>query len=180
MTWAPPGPGTGAVPAAAASVPPGSAAQGDDEDPVTRDWTPSPGHFPRPASEWAAVVGADRDYYDRVIVEGGDYAFPPYAPEREIPLTGTQVRIGRRSVAQGTVPEIDLSRPPADPGVSHTHAVLLARPDGTWALVDPGSTNGTSVNGAGEPIPVNVEVPLRDGDRIHLGVWTTITLRRLR
>jgi pSer/pThr/pTyr-binding forkhead associated (FHA) protein len=44
--------------------------------------------------------------------------------------------------------------------------------------VDPGSTNGTTVNGSADPIPVNVEVPLRDGDRIHIGVWTTIRLER--
>ena len=40
-------------------------------------------------------------------------------------------------------PEIDLSTEPADPGISHLHAVLIAEPNGTWRLVDPGSTNGT-------------------------------------
>jgi hypothetical protein len=55
--------------------------------------------------------------------------------------------------------------------------VLLARPGGAWTLVDPGSTNGTTVNGATDPIAVNVEVPVGDGDRIHVGAWTTITLR---
>jgi pSer/pThr/pTyr-binding forkhead associated (FHA) protein len=74
------------------------------------------------------------------------------------------------------VPEIDLSAPPEDPGVSHLHAVLLAQPDGTWNLVDPGSTNGTTVNGGTEPIPVNAPLPMADGDRIHVGAWTTITL----
>ncbi len=133
---------------------------------------------------WTAVVTADRDYYEAVLREAGDdpsappFTFPPYRPELRIPLTTGQVRIGRRSVSQGIVPEIDLGEPPADPGVSHTHAVLLAKPDGTWTLVDPGSTNGTTVNGGADPITVNVEVPLHDGDRIHVGVWTTITLRR--
>ncbi len=74
------------------------------------------------------------------------------------------------------MPEIDLGAPPEDPGVSHLHAVLLAQPDGTWNLVDPGSTNGTTVNGGSEPIPVNVPKPMADGDRIHVGAWTTITL----
>ncbi|HZE34740.1 MAG TPA: FHA domain-containing protein [Actinoallomurus sp.] len=149
-----------------------------DEDAVTGPFrgTPAP-----PAAGWTAVVAADRDYYEAVLrqsEENGAFPFPPYCPERRIPLAGPQVRIGRRSVSQGTVPEIDLSEPPEDPGASHTHAVLLARPDGTWSLVDPGSTNGTTVNGGDDPIPVNVEVPMRDGDRIHIGVWTTITLRR--
>jgi pSer/pThr/pTyr-binding forkhead associated (FHA) protein len=100
--------------------------------------------------------------------------FPPYCPERTFVLTGPQIRIGRRSTSRGTAPEIDLSEPPADPGVSHLHAVLLAQPDGGWALVDPGSTNGTWINDATDPLTINVAVPLQVGDRIHLGAWTTI------
>jgi pSer/pThr/pTyr-binding forkhead associated (FHA) protein len=88
------------------------------------------------------------------------------------------VRIGRGSPSRGVTPEIDLRVAPEDPGVSHTHAVLLARPGGRWVLVDPGSRNGTCLNGSTATIPVNTEVPVGDGDRIHVGVWTTITLRR--
>ncbi|WP_433326660.1 FHA domain-containing protein [Spirillospora sp. CA-294931] len=131
---------------------------------------------------WVAEVVADRAYYERVITENGhdpaDVPFPPYAPDRVIPLTGAQVLIGRRSLSRGTSPQIDLREPPEDPGVSHVHAVLLARPDGTWNLVDPGSVNRTCLNGSTEPIPLNVEVPVGDGHRIHVGAWTTITLRR--
>ena len=36
--------------------------------------------------------------------------------------------------------------PPADPGVSYLHAVLIAEPDGGWAVLGPGSANGTQVN----------------------------------
>jgi hypothetical protein len=135
---------------------------------------------PGPQGPWSAVITADRAYYDRVIAESGPEAagirFPPYCPERRIALTGPQIRIGRRSASRGITPEIDLSGPPEDLAVSHSHAVLLARPDGAWTLVDPGSTNGTTVNGATDPIAVNVEVPVGDGDRIHVGAWTTITL----
>ncbi|NKZ08890.1 FHA domain-containing protein [Actinomadura latina] len=127
-----------------------------------------------------ALVAADRAYFDAVAAEmgpdAGGLAFPPYCPERRVPLIGGEIRIGRRSPSRGIVPEIDLSAPPEDPGVSHLHAVLLAQPDGTWNLVDPGSTNGTTVNGATEPIPVNAPLPMADGDRIHVGAWTTITL----
>jgi pSer/pThr/pTyr-binding forkhead associated (FHA) protein len=136
-----------------------------------------------PATGWTAVISADPAYYEAVRAQEGPdadaLAFPPYCPERRVALTGRYVRIGRRSVSKGTAPEIDLSDPPEDPGVSHTHAVLLARPDGGWSLVDPGSTNGTTVNGGADPVAVNTEVPLRDGDRIHVGAWTTITVRRL-
>ncbi|XRQ09732.1 FHA domain-containing protein [Actinomadura welshii] len=128
----------------------------------------------------AAVITADRAYFDTVVAQMGPdaagLAFPPYSPERRVPLLGGQVRIGRRSTSRAILPEIDLSAPPEDPGVSHLHAVLLAQPDGTWNLVDPGSTNGTTVNGGTEPIAVNAPVPLADGDRIHVGAWTTITL----
>ncbi|MGH3239406.1 MAG: FHA domain-containing protein, partial [Spirillospora sp.] len=128
----------------------------------------------------AALIVADRAYFDSVVAQMGPDAsaltFPPYCPERSVPLVGEQVRIGRRSTSRGLLPEIDLSLPPADPGVSHLHAVLLARPDGGWYLVDPGSTNGTTLNGGTEPIQVNVPVPVADGDRVHVGAWTTITL----
>ena len=64
-----------------------------------------------------------------------------------------------------------------DPGVSHLHAVLLLQPDGNWAVVDPGSTNGTTLNDDPEPVKTDVPIPVRDGDRIHVGAWTTITVR---
>jgi pSer/pThr/pTyr-binding forkhead associated (FHA) protein len=125
------------------------------------------------------VVTADRAYYDSVIAEGGPDAasieFPGYCPERRFRLAGREMRIGRRSVSRGLEPEIDLTGPPADPGVSHLHALLIAEPDGTWAVLDPGSANGTIVNG-GE-IVTSVRVPLHDGDRICVGAWTVLTMR---
>jgi hypothetical protein len=128
---------------------------------------------------WAAVVTADRAYYDSVIAAGGPDAasieFPGYCPERRFRLTGREMRIGRRSVSRGLEPEIDLTGPPADPGVSHLHAVLIAEPDGTWAVLDPGSANGTIVNGA--EIVAGVRVPLHDGDQICIGAWTVLTMQ---
>ncbi len=173
-------------PAASYGTPPAEHVRTPLDDAPTGKFRPRsesrPQAAPEPPAAWTAIVTADRDYYEMVVREADDdappFTFPPYRPELRIPLTTAQVRIGRRSVSQGTVPEIDLSEPPEDPGVSHTHAVLLAKPDGGWTLVDPGSTNGTTVNGGVDPISVNVEVPLKDGDRVHVGVWTTITLRR--
>jgi len=130
-------------------------------------------------ARWEAVTAADRAYYDKVIAEGGPdadaVAFPPYCPERSFPLAGEQVRIGRSSRQRSARPEIDLAGPPSDPGVSHLHAVLLAQPDGSWTLVDPGSANGTQVNG--RPVTVNTPIAIGVGDRIHVGAWTVITLR---
>jgi pSer/pThr/pTyr-binding forkhead associated (FHA) protein len=125
------------------------------------------------------VVAADRAYYDTVIASGGPDAgavrFPGYCPERRFALTGPQMRIGRHSASRGLDPEIDLSGPPADPGISRLHAVLIAEPDGSWAVLDPGSENGTLVND--REIAAGVPVPLRDGDHIHLGAWTVLTIR---
>lgn len=133
-----------------------------------------------PAAAWTVVVSADRDYHDRVREAGGpdagDIAFPAYCPERCFQLTGTEVQIGRRSPSRGLNPGIDLTGPPLDPGVSRLHAVLIATPEGGWAVLDPGSANGTEVNGA--EIPVGQQKPLSDGDRISLGAWTTITIRQ--
>ncbi|MFI0354557.1 FHA domain-containing protein [Actinomadura sp. 9N407] len=152
---------------------------------ASRTAAPVPPQPPRPPSEggaWRAVISADRAYYQSVIELGGPdaatIAFPPYCPERTVALSGEQIRIGRRSASRGIEPEIDLSGPPEDPGVSHVHAVLLGQPDGTWALVDPGSMNGTTLNGGGKLLDVNVPVPVGDGDRVHVGAWTTITLER--
>ena len=127
---------------------------------------------------WTAVVASDHTYYEGVVAAGGPDAaglrFPAYCPERRFRLTGREMRVGRRSASRGLEPEIDLTGPPTDPGVSRLHAVLVAEPDGSWVVIDPGSENGTLVNGS--EIAAGVRVPLHDGDRIHLGAWTVITI----
>jgi serine/threonine protein kinase len=122
---------------------------------------------------WIAVVAADRAYYDSLHVDPS-ISFPDGLAERRFPLSGTQVRIGRRSVSGKIEPEIDLTGPPRDPGVSRLQAVLSASPDDSWSITDPGSPNGILVNG--KEAPPGEAVPLRDGDRIHLGAWTVITI----
>jgi hypothetical protein len=135
---------------------------------------------PMPAGpSWSAVISADRGYFEEIIAEGAldgtAISFPGRYQERFVTLSGTEMRIGRRSASRGIVPEIDLTGPPTDPGISHLHAVLIAQQDGTWLLLDQGSSNGTQVNG--RQIASGVPVPLRDGDRIRMGVWTVLTVR---
>jgi pSer/pThr/pTyr-binding forkhead associated (FHA) protein len=135
---------------------------------------------PAAAGTWTAVVAADRAYYDSVQAvsdtDASSIMFPAFVPERRYQLSGAEVRIGRRSVSRRIEPEIDLTGPPADPGVSRLHAVLTAGPDGSWSVVDAGSPNGIVVNG--KDVPAGQAVPLRHGDRIHLGAWTLITVIR--
>ncbi|MEU6814964.1 FHA domain-containing protein [Streptomyces sp. NPDC046860] len=131
---------------------------------------------------WTATIGPDREYFMAMMQRSGPEAaglnLPAYSPEQQRTLTGNQVTIGRRRHSTGDTPDVDLSVPPEDPGVSHQHAVLVQQPDGGWAVVDQNSTNGTTVNGSDEPIQPFVPVPLQDGDRVHVGAWTTITVHR--
>ncbi len=160
--------------------PPAPSYSSEPQSPQASSAPPAPSSFPYPQTTWTAEVGADRTYYERVQAvtgaEGAAVTFPSYYTERRFQLLGNQMRIGRRSVSRGLAPEIDLTGPPADPGISRLHAVLIAVPDGTWAVLDPGSANGTLLNGT--EIAVGDQVPLHDGDRINLGAWTAITVHR--
>jgi pSer/pThr/pTyr-binding forkhead associated (FHA) protein len=123
------------------------------------------------------VVTSDRDYFEAVKDASDPDAgleFPGYCPERRFRLVGSEMRIGRRSASRGIEPEIDLTGPPSDPGVSRLHAVLIAGRDGTWSLLDPGSANGTLLNGA--EVAPSETTPLHDGDRINLGAWTLLVI----
>jgi pSer/pThr/pTyr-binding forkhead associated (FHA) protein len=174
----PPAPGSGGY-SSAQAPPPAPPLQPVPSAPPAPA-SPSMSSFPYPQATWTAVVGADRAYYEQVQTvtgpEGTAVTFPSYYAERRFQLVGNQMRIGRRSVSRGLAPEIDLTGPPADPGISRLHAVLIATPDGNWAVLDPGSVNGTLVNGS--EIGVGDQVPLHDGDRINLGAWTAITVHR--
>ena len=131
---------------------------------------------------WSALVTTDREYFAAMMQRSGPEAaglhLPSYAPEQRLALTGQQMSIGRRRQSTGESPDIDLARSPEDPGVSHQHAVLVRQPEGGWAVMDQDSTNGTTVNGGEEPIRPFLPVPLQDGDRVHVGAWTTITISR--
>jgi hypothetical protein len=141
-----------------------------------------PGRQYQQPGNWTAAVGPDREYFMAMMQRSGPEAtglnLPAYSPEQHLPLTGNQVTIGRRRHSTGESPDIDLSVPPEDPGVSHQHALLVRQPDGSWAVVDQNSTNGTTINGAEDPIQPYIPVALKDGDRVHVGAWTTISIRR--
>ncbi|HKR11899.1 MAG TPA: transglycosylase SLT domain-containing protein [Pyrinomonadaceae bacterium] len=85
------------------------------------------------------------------------------AESREFQMTGDQVSLGRGEVT------LKLS----DAGLSRLHATIYRDGDRVWIL-DEGSTNGTSVNGA--PVPA-AGLPLKDGDEIAMGDDTAIAIR---
>jgi pSer/pThr/pTyr-binding forkhead associated (FHA) protein len=118
---------------------------------------------------------ADRAYFDRV--DAGGVEFPIDGFDRCFRLDQDRAMIGRSSASRDIYPDIDLSGPPTDTGISRMHAVLVRQPEGTWAVVDPGSTNGTYLNEGSEAIPTDELVPVADGDQLHIGAWTTLTLR---
>ena len=164
---APPVPERAAPPAAAPEVSGGAPAP--------------PEAAPPAAGMWQVVVTADHAYFETVRAMGGEdadgLAFPRFVPERRFELTGAQLLVGRRSRSRGVAPEIDLAGPPEDPGVSHTHALLVRHEDG-WAVVDLDSANGTYHNDPGTPpLKPNTATPLRNGDRVYLGAWTSLTVR---
>ncbi|MYR29789.1 FHA domain-containing protein [Streptomyces sp. SID4945] len=190
----PNGPGqSGGLPHTSAPNGPGPQGQGLNGPGPHGPGIPGPGG-PRPGDPfaqgpagpvpgtWSATYGPDREYFLAMMQRSGPEAaglsLPAYSPEQRVELTGSQITIGRRRHSTGNTPDIDLSVPPEDPGVSHQHAMLTRQQDGTWAVVDQNSTNGTTVNGSEEPIQPFVVQPLSDGDRVHVGAWTTITIHR--
>jgi hypothetical protein len=132
---------------------------------------------PAPAATrpgWEVWVTADQKYFDRVEADG--VKFPIGGTDRRFWLESDRATIGRSSASRGIYPDIDLSGPPTDTGVSHLHAVLVRGSGDSWAIVDPGSTNGTYINDSLDSIPTEELIPVTEGDRIHIGAWTTLTL----
>ncbi|MYS84303.1 FHA domain-containing protein [Embleya scabrispora] len=128
---------------------------------------------------WTARVVPDHDYFLRVLEWDGPDAHSMRFPHEQEPwtlkLTGESMRIGRRnSSVSSAPPEVPID----DPGVSRRHAMLLRCGDGTWEVMDLGSANGTTIN-AGYDRVRRDPVHLKDGDRVHVGAWTTLEIRRV-
>lgn len=132
---------------------------------------------PAPPAPAVAADGSLIHWEISAVVDGSLYAepdpnipLPVGEPERNFPLDFAEMLIGRRSDRKDIHPEI----PIADPGISHRHAKLQRQPDGSFILLDVGSTNGTQLNNV--EVQPGVRLPLRDGDEITLGCWTRITI----
>ena len=188
---------TGAMPRVAGEAPPAQAAEGDAgdlgdlggladagdagdagglvdaEDPASVQKTPAE---KAESFDWLAEVWIDPDWYRTQEVD--DPCPSPGLPII-IPLRSRSVLMGRVSQSRNTHPEIDLS---SDPGVSRRHAQLTT--DGTrWFVEDLGSSNGTFVGAAAGPLPddpiaVGPKTELDDDDRLYVGAWSRVVVRR--
>jgi hypothetical protein len=127
-------------------------------------------------ARWEIEITADREYFERMSAPG--VTFPSVPVADSLTLAGGEVLIGRR--LDEDVARIDMAGPPEDGGVSHRHAIITCRDDGVLTITDIGSTNGTFVNDSPDALAPGEPVILHDGDRIHVGAWTTIVACRSR
>lgn len=127
---------------------------------------------------WAVEIAPDRAYFDRGENDGA--VFPTDAAGRLIRMTAPRAVIGRRSRSRGQAPELDLSLPPMDPGVSRSHALLERHADGTVTVTDLRSANGTWLGPDAAHLArvgVGDSALVREGDHVFVGAWTRVTVR---
>lgn len=130
---------------------------------------------PHPPVEWIAELWIDPDWY---AAQGSPDPMPSPGLPDIVPLVKSEHLIGRVSHSRGIFPEIDCE---LDTGCSRRHAMLST--DGSrWWIEDLGSANGTFVGAAAGPLPAmpipQGRVELGSGQRIYLGAWTRIVVRR--
>jgi FHA domain-containing protein len=95
---------------------------------------------------------------------------PQGVPDEVIALD-RDILVGRRDDRRDIRPELPLG----DPGASRRHAKFVLDADGTPALQDLASTNGTKLNEV-DTVPGS-RTTLKEGDEVTLGRWTRIVLR---
>ncbi len=126
--------------------------------------------------EWVAEVWVDPDWFASQQAEG---ACPSSGLPTVVPLKGTEALIGRRSKSRSLTPDIDCT---GDGAISHRHATLTLAGE-QWSVEDLVSTNGTFVGRPdgtfpSDPIAAHEPHALADDERIYLGAWTRIVVRR--
>ena len=140
--------------------------------------SPAVGNDAQPAStfDWVAEVWIDPAWYE--AQQSPDPMPSPGLPV-VLPLREKSILVGRISHSRNIHPQIDCE---PDSGVSRRQTQLTT--DGTrWWVEDLDSANGTFVAAATDPIPSNpipvgVKQELAADDRIYVGAWTRIVIRR--
>jgi len=131
---------------------------------------------PAETFDWVAEVWIDPAWYD--AQQSPDPMPSPGLPI-VVPLRSKSILVGRTSRSRNINPQIDCE---PDSGVSRRQTQLTT--DGSrWWVEDLDSANGTFVAAATDPIPSNpipvgVKHELAADDRIYVGAWTRIVIRR--
>ena len=126
--------------------------------------------------EWVSEVWVDPDWY---AAQESEETCPSPGLPAVVPLSRRSVLVGRPSASRSIHPDIDCS---GDIGVSRRQAQLTT--DGQrWWVEDLQSANGTYVGAASGPLPTSPLPPgqrheLAEDDRIYLGAWTRLVVRR--
>ncbi|GAA3119005.1 hypothetical protein GCM10010530_46540 [Kribbella aluminosa] len=138
--------------------------------------TPPAPAAPAATAEWVVERWVDPDWY---AVQQSDDPCPSPGLPAIIPLVEKSLLIGRPSRSRGISPEVDCGD---DTGVSRRQAQLTT--DGQrWWVEDLQSSNGTYVASAAGPLPETPIVPgqrqeLNPDDRIYVGAWTRLVVRK--
>lgn len=161
----PPGPAEPAQPAPSAASSAGVPAPGGLSAP------PVPGD-----DTWVAEIWVDPDWYAH---ERPEDPMPSAGLPGLVTLRQRSLLVGRPSQSRGIRPDVDCG---SDPGVSRRHCQLTT--DGQrWWVEDLGSSNGTFVAAAGDPLPdtpltQGVRREIEESDRVFIGAWTRLVIRR--
>lgn len=125
---------------------------------------------------WVAEIWVDPDWYAH---ERPEDPMPSAGLPGLVTLRQRSLLVGRPSQSRGIRPDVDCG---SDPGVSRRHCQLTT--DGQrWWVEDLGSSNGTFVAPAGDPLPDNpltqgVRKEIEEGDRVFIGAWTRLVIRK--
>ena len=125
---------------------------------------------------WVVELWIDPDWY---AAQAPEDPLPSVGLPTVVPLRLRSVLVGRPSRSRGITPEVDCG---TDAGVSRRHCQLTT--DGQrWWVEDLQSANGTYVAAPGAAMPTDPITPgerreLADGDRLYLGGWTRLVVRR--
>ncbi len=128
------------------------------------------------APDWVVELWVDPDWY---ATQGSDDPCPSPGLPVVVPLKVQSVLVGRPSKSRSIHPDVDCS---SDTGVSRRQAQLTS--DGQrWWVEDLQSSNGTYVGPASGPLPTAPIPPgqrheLGEDDRVYIGTWTRLVVRR--
>lgn len=138
--------------------------------------SPSAAEGGKDTFEWVVEIWIDPEWYS--MQQSPDTMPSPGLPDI-VPLRGRSALIGRLSRSRNIHPDIDCE---PDSGISRRQAELTT--DGTrWFIEDLDSANGTYVAQAAgrlpnDPIPSGRRRELDGDERIYMGAWTRLVLRR--